>query len=198
MRQAFGLTQAELARFLGVSREMVSRVEAGSKEFGEQPRQRLWALAHWLPAPDGQGPPVPTFGTGPDLSDPHPAAAPDLPGPLDPAPLRARLRRCRFLAAKARYELDITQGEAQRQARRRWAVEVLRARLGPAAPPLPAPWDMLLATPDPAADHRWLDRLARDTAAEPPALTVTSRALLLLRLASLEREAAALETLLAG
>ncbi|MDQ2773267.1 MAG: helix-turn-helix domain-containing protein, partial [Bacteroidota bacterium] len=62
VRVHFGLSQAELATFLGVSRTLVARAEAGTKAFGPGPDQRLQVLARQLPPPDGLGPPAPAFG----------------------------------------------------------------------------------------------------------------------------------------
>ncbi|WP_046244103.1 helix-turn-helix domain-containing protein [Hymenobacter terrenus] len=201
VRTNFALTQAELARFMGVSRALVSAVEAGHKEFSEGPRHRLWVLARQLAPPDGQGPPAPAFALGTDPDDPAPAT--DLPGPLDPAPIEARLRRCRFLVVKARFELNQRHQPAHNYARRRWAVQVLRAALLPpgtvgAAPTAPGRLAYPGATPDPVADGRWLDRLALDTKAASVPLTTTQRALRLVRLHVLETEVKALEALLAG
>ncbi|WP_046243442.1 helix-turn-helix transcriptional regulator [Hymenobacter terrenus] len=184
VRAHFGLTQAELARFMGVSRALVAAVEAGHKNFSEGPRHRLWVLARALPPPDGQGPPVPVFAAeGPD-------------GPLDPDPLRVRLRRCQYLLARTRFELSQRGGWSRGHARREWAVAALRTAL--LEPPNP---DERLtypgATPDPVADRHWLDALALATAAAPVPLTATTRALRQARLRGLEAESAALEALLA-
>lgn len=181
VRLHFGLTQVELARFLGVSRQLITAVEAGRKTLGSIARHRLWVLARLLPPPDGQGPPAPAF-TADD-------------GALDPAPLLARLRRCRFYLAKITYELGLLQRPGQQHARRRWAVGVLQAAWAPGAPP---PHTYPLATPDPLADARWLTRLAGDVAAAPPPLPPAERALRLARLRGLEAEVAALEAALAG
>jgi transcriptional regulator with XRE-family HTH domain len=193
VRAHLGLTQAELARFVGVSRQLIASEEAGTRFLHGAPRHRLWVLARLLPPPDGHGPPAPAFALGTDADDSAPA--PDLPGLLDEAPLRARLRRCRFYIIKARYELGQRQRPAESHARRRWAVGVLQAAWqAPVAPPLSYP----LATPDPVADPRWLVRFAADTAAAPPPLTPAGRALRLARLRGLEAEAATLEAQLAA
>jgi DNA-binding XRE family transcriptional regulator len=64
IRTHFGLTQAEPARFLGVSREQVTAVEAGRKEFSDAPRHRLWMLARQLPPPTKLGSVPPRRGSG--------------------------------------------------------------------------------------------------------------------------------------
>jgi len=182
VRAHLGLTQAELGRFIGVSREQIANHEAGRKDLSSAPRHRLWVLARLLPPPDGQGPPAPAFTETEDT-------------PLDPAPLQARLRRCRFYLAKINYELGQLQRPSEQHARRCWAVGVLQAAWAPDAPPLLA---YPLATPDLVADARWLVRLAGDVAAAPPPLTPAERTLRLARLRGLEAEVAALEAALAG
>ena len=61
VRTHFGLTQAELAAFVGVSRSHLAMHEAGTKTPG--PDQRLQVLARQLPPPDGLGPPAPGSAT---------------------------------------------------------------------------------------------------------------------------------------
>jgi DNA-binding XRE family transcriptional regulator len=185
VRAHFGLTQADLARFIGVSRQMVTSVEAGSKDFAEATNHRLWVLARYLPPPAGLGPPAPEFVP----TEPDPAEA------LDPGPIEDRLQRCRFYLAKARHELSLQQKPAQYYARRRWAVSVLRpmlTTLPDAATALRWPG----ATPDPTTDLPWLDNLAADTAAVTPPLAPTERALRRARMRALEVEIAELEAAL--
>ncbi len=184
VRAHFRLTQAELAYFLGVSRPMIAAVEAGRKEFSDEPRRRLARLVQLLPAPDGQGPPVPVFGAAP------------LPIPPDtPGPLQARLRRCRFRAVQLRFTLGQAARPTQAQARRRWAVGVLAAALSPAATAPPARWPG--ERPDPTRDATWAARLTAATAATPPPLTAATHRMLLARLAGLDAEIVALEAALA-
>lgn len=194
IRAHFGLTQAELARFVGVSREQLANAEAGRRALSDGPEHRLWVLARQLPPPSGKGPKAPVFATGAAEAD----LAPDLPGVLDPNPLRSRLRRCRFYAVKARYELDQRGQWAQSYARRRWAVEVLRPALTtPEVAPAGTLPSWFGATPDPAADLHWLEGLVIHLAATTVPLTPTQRALLLARLRALDAEIAALEEILA-
>ena len=61
VRAHFGLTQAELAAFVGVSRPGLAAAEAGRKPLGPGPDQRLQVLARQLPPPDGHGPPAAAF-----------------------------------------------------------------------------------------------------------------------------------------
>ena len=59
VRAHFGLSQAKLAAFIGVSRAHLGLAEAGTKTLGPAPDQRLQVLARQLPPPDGLGPPAP-------------------------------------------------------------------------------------------------------------------------------------------
>lgn len=93
VRTHFKLTQAELARFVGVSRAHLAYVKAGRKDLAETPCHRLWVLARSLPPPAGQGPPAPLADT------------PEVPSSLAPGPVQARLQRARFYLLTARYEL---------------------------------------------------------------------------------------------
>jgi transcriptional regulator with XRE-family HTH domain len=81
VRAHFGLSQAELAAFVGASRPLISAVEAGRKNLGPGPDQHLQVLARQLPPPDGLGPPVPAFT---DEDPPAPTAAGPPPRPLAP------------------------------------------------------------------------------------------------------------------
>ncbi|WP_210518208.1 helix-turn-helix domain-containing protein [Hymenobacter terricola] len=200
VRAHFGLTQAELAAFIGVSRPHLALAEAGTSALGPGPDQRLQVLARQLPPPDGLGPPAPAVG---------PAGYDPAPAPADPAadltPLRRRLARCRWLRTRLTFEQEQQRQPSQaRHQRRAWAVQVL----GPAlAAPLPVP-DWLapggpgplppypLATPDAPRDTHWLSglalRLAATTAPLPPASAALARA----RRAGLDAEIAALEATL--
>ena len=185
VRAHFRLTQAELAYFLGVSRPMIAAVEAGRKEFSDEPRRRLARLVQLLPAPDGQGPPVPVFG-----AELLAEAVPDTLGPL-----QARLRRCRFRAVQLRFMFGQAARPTQVQAQRRWAVGVLAAALSPEAVAPPTRWPG--ERPDPTRDATWVARLTAATAATPPPLTAAAHRLLLARLVGLDAEIVALEAALA-
>ena len=75
VRAHFGLSQAELAAFVGTSRSHLAEVEAGRKALGPRPDQRLQVLARQLPPPDGQGPP-PTLRPPPRPRPPAPTTWP--------------------------------------------------------------------------------------------------------------------------
>lgn len=141
MRAHFGLSQAELAAFVGISRPQLALVEAGRKNLGPGPDQRLQVLARQLPPPDGHGPPAPAFDD--DANSTTPLAA------GEQAALAQRLRRCQWLRTKLAYQVDQQRqpGQARHQ-RRLWAVQVLGPALavpdwlalgGPALPLPPYP-----------------------------------------------------------
>lgn len=191
VRQHFGLTQAELAAFVGTSQANLAHVEAGRKQLGPGPDQRLQVLARQLPPPDGHGPPAPAFGD-------EAAAGPAAPDPEGLAALRQRLDRCQWLRTQLLHQLATRRQPSQaRHQRRHWAVQVLGPALahplpvpdwlapgGPAQPLPPYP----LATPDAAGDTHWLEGLALRLAATTPPLPPAAAALARARLAGLEAE----------
>ncbi len=213
VRAHFGLTQAELAAFVGVSRPGLAAAEAGRKPLGPGPDQRLQVLARQLPPPDGLGPPAPAFGaangaaagTAPATSAEATAGALALP---DTTPLRQRLARCQWLRTQLRHQLAARRepGQARHQ-RRLWAVRVLGPALAqplpvpdwlaPAGPALPLP-PYPLATPDAARDTRWLSGLALRLAATTEPLPPAARALAQARLAGLDAEIQALTAAIGG
>ncbi|RTQ52540.1 hypothetical protein EJV47_05890 [Hymenobacter gummosus] len=187
VRAHFGLTQAELAQFVGVSRALLGHDEAGRRVLPEAAAHRLWVLARFLPPPDGQGPPAP------DFADESGAAA-EAP---DARVLEKRRKRLRFYIIKARFELDQRGGRARGYARRQWALHTLRPLLAtPDEPGADGRLRWLGATPDAPRDLHWLDGLTIRTAATAEPLTATERALRQARLRGLEAEQAALDELL--
>jgi len=194
VRQHFGLTQAELAAFVGTSQQLLAAVEAGRKQFGPGPDQRLQVLARQLPPPDGMGLPAPAFDG--DADGPSPLVADEQ------AALAQRLRRCQWLRTQLAYQVaEQRQPGQDRHRRRLWAVQVLGPALAaplpmpdwlaPGGPALPLP-PYPLATPDAARDTHWLSglalRLAATTAPLPPGAAALARA----RLAGLDAEILAL------
>ena len=182
LRRYFGLSQEELARYLGVSGPFLSRLETGQRAISPDVVEPLDALLRLLPA------------TAP------PADAPlgpvDLAAP-DPAPLEARLDYCRHHAARLRRALRPLVAEAAYAARWRAALPALRATL----PPDPGGEE----PPAPAGPGRWAAFLVwyrwRWLAERPTALAPADSAryhLLRLQAEALETEAAALVRLLAG
>lgn len=200
VRAYFGLTQAELAAFVGASQQLLAAVEAGRKTLGPGPDQRLLVLARQLPPPDGMGPPAPAFAEVPPAEV---AASAARLAPAELADAQRRLARCRWLRFRLAFELGQQRGPGQaRHQRRQWAVQVLGPVL---AAPLPVP-DWLapggpgplppypLATPDAARDTYWLDGLALHLAATSPPLSPAAALLARARLAGLDAEIALLAT----
>ena len=169
VRAHFGLSQAELAGFLGVSREQLAYVEAGQRGLLPEAERRLRRLVRLLSATE-----VPVL----------PAVA---VAPANPAPLRKRLRRCRHLAAQVRYELETRAIRQQTLTHRQQGLAQLHAGLL-AVPPDPAA--------DPARELSWLAQLPTPPTAT--GAMVTAQALLTARLRGLLAEAAALEETLAA
>jgi transcriptional regulator with XRE-family HTH domain len=131
VRTYLGLTQEQLACYLGISRGQVAHAEAGRRVLSGEASRRLFLLAALLPAPLGQGPGEPAAES---------ASSSEL---LDPALLRRRLRRCTQRAANLR--LELSQLDARVQLARRWQqlLPSLRQTLaddsGP-VPPLSRQW----------------------------------------------------------
>ncbi|MBC7448839.1 MAG: helix-turn-helix transcriptional regulator, partial [Hymenobacteraceae bacterium] len=99
VRVHFGLSQAELGRYLGVTRGQVAHVEAGRRRLPALLTLRLTRLARLLPPPEGTGPPafVPEVrSTGPPPLAPVVLVSEALlvSGPLAVEPLRQRQRQC--------------------------------------------------------------------------------------------------------
>lgn len=197
IRAHFGLTQAELARYLGVSERHVGHLEAGRRAPSPTLSRRLHWLADLLPPPEGTGPALPAPGSPLATAAALPlpvalpatlrAALPDF-GPLPARSLRARQRQAAAQAAALRRGLHQAAKAADHHARRAAALAVFRAAVSPAAP-TPA---------DAARFAHWLGSLAADVAAAAPTPAAgAGHALATLRLLALEAEAAAL-ALLAG
>ena len=180
VRAHFGLSQQQLARYLGVSVGFVSHLEAGRKPQPLAVALRLLVLARLLPPPLGSGPPIAT------------APAPGI-GPLDlalglvpaettswPALVRRRVRRCCQQALVVAQRLATLQARAAAFAHRRRGL----AQLG-AAPSAPS---------EATRYAHGLRELAQDLAlADPdPAAAATAQQLLAARLAGLRTEVAAL------
>lgn len=186
VRAHFGLSQQQLARYLGVSVGFVSHLEAGRKQASEALALRLLPLARLLPPPLGSGPPdnAPP-ARGPD-ADPLTLALALAPAEATagawPAAVYRRVRACRLQALAVAQRLASLQARAATLAHRRRGL----ARL--AVAPVP---------PDPAEAARyarWRQELAEDLdlADANPAAAAATRQLLAARLAGLRAEVAAL------
>ncbi|PJJ60934.1 helix-turn-helix transcriptional regulator [Hymenobacter chitinivorans] len=192
IRTHFGLTQAELGRYLGVNAQQIGNIEAGRRSATPLATLRLARLARLLPPPEGFGSAAPKAAYSPPavpaaLFGPEQA----LPGPLAAAALLKRQRQCARRIVLLRRDLHVLGGRSEAQERRRWALAVLPTALTFSATDLAPPAEQ---------EHlaRWLAELA---AALPPAPALrpdpaTALALLLVRLAAAEAEAATLAQLL--
>ncbi|GAB3829178.1 helix-turn-helix domain-containing protein [Hymenobacter jeollabukensis] len=173
VRAYLGLSQLELARFLGVTRGQVAHVEAGRKLLGPESRCRLSQLADLLPAPLGLAPAEPAA--------PAPASS-TLPAA---APLRQRLARCRRRAAQLQQAL--AQHEARSQQARRWE-QILPALEAAVAAD---------AGPGAAGRRQWVAARQAEAHAALAADEAAAELLLTVRLRHLQAEAAELAQLLA-
>lgn len=192
IRFHFGLTQAELGRYLGVSAGLVAHLEAGRRQPTATTSQPLEWLAQLLPPPTGTGPAAPAFAAPgePPVSalEPLLAALPAL-GPLAPAALQRRQRQVVAQAARLRWAMHRAGKAAALHARRQWGLAVLQAAR-------PAE---VLAPAGRAHLDRWLGLLAADVAAAAPGpAALAEGALAVVRLLALDVEAAALARLLAA
>ncbi|MCC2547077.1 helix-turn-helix transcriptional regulator [Hymenobacter sp. BT175] len=184
LRAYFGLTQQEVAGWLGVSEVKVSHLEAGRRGINEATAEALAPLLRHLP-PAGAAPAVLRLAsaTAPLLALSSPEAA----------PLLSRIDHCRHTVGRLRAQLRPLEAQATVASRWAAALPALRAAL----PPDPG----LAAEPDPDTAwaawlswfrHRWLD-LRRPVL--PPDLSARYH-LLRLQAEALEAEAAALASLL--
>lgn len=176
VRAHFGLTQPELAAYLGLTRVQIGHAETGRRGLGTAALAGLLPLADCLPAAAPPAPPA--FGTP------------------DPGPLAARLDYCQHHAARLRRELRPL--EAQATAAGHWeaALPAIRATLPPdlggAEPPARPPGPARRAAF--ATWFRWRWLALRPTAL-PPDLSAAYH-LRRLQAEAYETEAAALATLL--
>jgi len=174
VRRYFGLQQAELADYLGVSPELVKHLEAGRRSLSAVVLARLLPLARLVPA----GPLAPE-------AVPAPAAPPGQPAA---GPLAARLDYCQHHARRLREALRPLLARATYAQRWQQVLPTLLAE-APAAGP---------SAPDPEGRARrareWLQ-------SQPTTLSAGELAryhLLRLQAEALEAEATALAALLAA
>lgn len=173
LRTHFGLSQAELADYLGTDRSLLAHAEAGRRPLPLAATWRLVPLLSLLPPP---------------------SPAPTAPGPPDPAEttpttqdaLAWRLRVCRHEAAMLAFKLE-RQLPALLAARNRRALPTLLTALPPLAP-MPG---VLADTPGP--DPQWAAQMAAGAAGDLARLGTPARALLEARRAGLLAEATHLE-----
>lgn len=178
VRAHFDLPQRELGVWLGLSRQQLTRIEAGTDPLPAHAVAWLWpwltALTVQLTAPEPAAEPLPSVAGPP-------------PG-MGPAPLLARWRECHYQAEALGRLLAAEQLRTRTWRRRLAAGPELLATL----PPEPAP----PATEEPAVARRrrWLARLLEAAAdsLHPAHLTTgpTAEALLAARHSGFVQEAA--------
>jgi len=191
VRAGLGLSQQQLADWLGVTVGFVGGLEAGRKELPAARAARLLVLVQRLPPPDHPAPPLPAAPApvplayapaGPSAAAAALAAAADPLGAPAPGPLRTAARTARLAALAAERALLRAHARALALAQRRRGLAALLA----AAPP-----------PDPAEAARWAPWLASLAAglaaADPrPAQAAAQRHALAVRAAARHAEADAL------
>ena len=175
-RTFFGLTQEQLAAWLGVARSSIADGETGRRPsplLGDYwPRELRLNLA------------AENLGFDPVANAPVPALPPLPPLPPSAQPVQDQLRKCQHRIRNLKYQLELLRDKATPYEARRAALPTLRAWAGP--------------DPKPAQAAAWLGRFAEEAEAE---LLYTCgpgpQGLLEARIAGLEREAELLEQLLA-
>lgn len=181
VRRYFGLEQHEMAALLGVSRAMISHLEAGRKALPGKVLLRLNPLAALLPAE-----------TPPALSETELIATAAAPAP---GPLEYRRAECLWKAGKLRRQLRAYTVRANHAHRWQQALPVLLADVPEAdltnVPPLTDP-EALRAWSNARNTRQRLHQLATELTPEETA----AWHLLRLRAEALETEAAALAVLL--
>lgn len=177
VRRHFGISQADMAGFLGISQGQLANIEAGRRGLSAAALLRLNPLAALLP-----NTPLPDE----PLAEP-PAALPVVPAA---APLEARRDFCVWKARNLRYELRPLHQRAAVGLRWQTALPALLAVLPPAAPDPAPPGDWSRLTYPRELAHFWATAFTPDDAAHYHLLRLQAEAL--------ETEAAALAVLLAA
>lgn len=160
VRRHFGLTQEELAYFVGVSPQMIAHEEARRRKLSTWPFLRLGRLLALLPPLQGMGPADP-----PDPELPVPPAPPLVPRPPGAISLQAWEDR--------RYEAEYHAFRLQHELKDRLTRRRLALRLQQVLPQLAAlPPEAVDTETDTARRQRWLDwhrsRVARELAEDGP------------------------------
>ncbi len=127
IRAHFGIGQASLAAYLGVSRALVSLVDINRRELPTAALLRLEPLGRALPPPWSDGAPDP-----PAPPDPPLPPAPALPNAPDPTALRARLTTAEHELARTRRTLAAAERPAAQGRRLLAILPALAAALPPA------------------------------------------------------------------
>ncbi|MGI4870113.1 MAG: helix-turn-helix domain-containing protein [Janthinobacterium lividum] len=174
VRAHFGLSQAQMALYLGVSEPQAQHLESGRRALTAAVRPALLPLLPHLPATAGPGP----------VAGPLPALVPGSPAPEAAA---LRLRQCQQQADRLRAQALALAAQAQVAAYWATALPALLAAAATEAAEAAAAADAAGAARA-AWRTGWLHRMARPL----PSEAATRYHLLLARLAALEAEAAAL------
>ncbi|MDO7847328.1 helix-turn-helix transcriptional regulator [Hymenobacter sp. M29] len=173
VRKHFGLSQADLAEYLGIDRSLLTHIEANRRPLPLGATWRLLPLLSVMPPPHGTAPaelpPDPAESTAKALKE-----------------LQWRLRVCRVEVLKLELALD-QQLPRLKAARHR---RVLPARLAVLPPRAPLPG---LSNEPTMPDLGWATRMAENAVADLAKFGVPARALLEARLAGLRAEIASLE-----
>lgn len=164
VREYFGLTVRQLARYLGVSSGFVSHLEAGRRGLPPALAPRLLRLTSLLPPPLGQGPSAaeaPPAPFDPLAALPAPDPLVRLPAePVSVEQLRRPWRRYQLQLLEQGQRLALFQRQTAALAHRRRGVALLRAAPAPTHPAEAAHYacwleeltaDLALADPDPGA-----------------------------------------------
>jgi transcriptional regulator with XRE-family HTH domain len=178
VRAYYGITQRELAAYLGITEPTLNHLEANRRVPARAVLERLAPLAQQM-QPAATDAPLPTAPTA---------------GRPDPGPLAARRAACLYHAGNLRWQLRHLPERARTAARWAQALPGLRAALPPADAPAPAPTD-LEARREAVRLAYVRDFLDLQATALDPA-TLSQWHLLHLRAEALEAEAAALAALL--
>ncbi|MFD2717333.1 helix-turn-helix domain-containing protein [Hymenobacter monticola] len=176
MRTHFGLSQADLAQYLGIDRSLLTHIEADRRPLPMVATWRMLPLLSLMPPPHGSAPA--------DLPpDPAESTAKTLDG------LQSRLEVCRTEAQKLALALAQQLPRLQAARHRR----ALPARLAVLPPRAPLP-----SLPDEPSmpNLAWAGRMAEDATSDLAKFGVQTRALLEARLAGLQAEIAHLEAAL--
>ncbi|MDO7876881.1 helix-turn-helix transcriptional regulator [Hymenobacter sp. ASUV-10] len=132
VRAHFGLTQAELAAYLGVSPGQVAHLEAGRRQAAVYPNLRLTRLAQLLPPPEGTGAVAPASSVALRVAPAVQLLLEPAGGPaLLAVALRRRQRQCITQMTLLGHAIQGLQQRIGRHERRRWATAVLATLLAP-------------------------------------------------------------------
>ena len=189
--QYFGLTQVDLAGYLGVSRDQLASYASDRQLLPTLPSLYLTHLCRQVPTAVLNDPAYQAQRLWPadeplQLAEVLDPAAPG--GPLQFKPLRLRMLECKVQAHRVRLEIA--------RASRRLAQALARQQVLPLLRADPGFPEILRDEAREARRQSWLDWLAKDTAYLLDGYDRTAQALRVLRAEALETEAGRLQALL--